>query len=39
MTMRRQLALLYRTDAYMSPAAMRFTELLMRKGQTLSAKG
>jgi DNA-binding transcriptional LysR family regulator len=39
MTMRRQFALLYRTDAYMSPAAVRFTELLMRKGQTLFAKG
>ena len=39
MTMRRQFALLYRRDGYLSPAALRFVDLLMRKGQTLFAKG
>jgi DNA-binding transcriptional LysR family regulator len=39
MTMRRQFALMYRKDAYMSPAALRFADLLTRKGQNLFAKG
>jgi DNA-binding transcriptional LysR family regulator len=39
MTMRRRFALLQRKDGYLSPAALRFVDLLMRKGQTLFAKG
>ena len=39
MTMRRHFALLYRKDSYLSPAALRFMDLLIRKGQSLFAKG
>ena len=39
MTMRRHFALMYRKDGYLSPAALRFVDLLMRKGQFLFAKG
>jgi DNA-binding transcriptional LysR family regulator len=39
MTMRRQFALLYRKDAYMTPAGRKFADLLIRKGQALFAKG
>jgi DNA-binding transcriptional LysR family regulator len=38
MTMRRRFALIYREDAFMSPAGKRFADLLIRKGQALFAK-
>jgi DNA-binding transcriptional LysR family regulator len=38
MVLRRQFALLYRQDSYLSPVALRFMELLRRKGQSLFAK-
>jgi len=39
MTMRRQFALIYRQDAYITPAGTLFVDLLIRSGQTLFAKG
>lgn len=38
MTMRRQFALLYRKEANLSPAALEFIDLLVRKGQGLFSK-
>ena len=39
MTMRRNFALLHRQDANITPAGRRFADLLIRRGQTLFAKG
>jgi DNA-binding transcriptional LysR family regulator len=38
MVMRRQFALLYRRDSYLSPAAVKFMDLLRTRGQSLFAK-
>lgn len=38
LSLHRQFALLYRRDAYLSPAALRFVDLLRSKGQSLYGK-